>query len=77
MDIDSIYLPQSMDIVNIITIFTPMKKTKTTKVVQDIVKLGIRYKNAYRIANNSNSQACVALVSLITDLHSRGVIVVR
>jgi hypothetical protein len=53
-----------------------MKTTKQTKVVQDVIKLGVSPDNAYRIVYKSNGQAAKALVRLIKDLHSRGVLVV-
>jgi hypothetical protein len=60
----------------IISIFEGMKTTRKTLIVQDVMKLGIKPNNAYRIVYQSKGQAAKALVRLIEDLHSRGIIVV-
>jgi hypothetical protein len=54
-----------------------MKQTNNTNIVRDIVKLGVEPANAWRIVNKSKGHAAKALVRLITDLHARGINVVR
>lgn len=53
-----------------------MKTNKNTRIVKDVIKLGVSPDNAYRIVNVSTGQAAKTLVKLIKDLHARGVLVV-
>lgn len=45
-----------------------MRKTKKTDLVQDLMKRGASYPNAYRIVYKSKGQAARLLVSVLREL---------
>lgn len=70
--INGVYPPENINL----SYLCPMKTNRKTPVIKDMIKLGISPANAYRLAHDSNSQAALALIKLIEDLHRRGVLVV-
>ena len=51
-----------------LTVYYSMKKTKTTFLVRELIRMGMDHANAYRIVNLSKGQAAKYLIRALTEL---------